>query len=1021
MNTTKEIRRRLLTCVLSIVMLFTMMPMLSEDVHAVTFIDTFHVKGNIVDTFSCGDKIDVTRLAYNFGIPNDYISEYNINYSESLLYKLKDGDFVNVSDSYYSNGRYALSLKLESNTNYGYVFHQGSIITGNVNGESRNVSVFNDRFIYVPVYFDVTHKNITDSEWQYDEHQHWKITCPCGNTSIPDYHSFSWVTESELTGVQDGVRIERCGECGYIRDTEIIGAHTHNYSDTLKHDSSQHWKECTICGKQIEKSLHRYDAETVVDKYPTESELGRTHGVCICGATGDYKDVDKLYLTINNFNVSGIPYPKCGDDLDAGLFFQNATYPKDAPYRIDSDVMACITKTDKYGNFVVLSGNDPHGWDKAPESKFEVGEYTAYFALKTDASKNSKITYFWPYTAFTGIGLEGKVSGKEITVAKMINTQPYDHDLQYIYVGIKFTVDHDGKGDYLYDSTNHWKICDCGEIARKIKHNFVAVIDKPATHMEKGQQHLECKDCRFIKSYADIPQLSEDHTCTGPWETSETAHWKLCDLCGNKVYMASHVDADKNGVCDTCSRKASNFASATCTHNYKKTTVKTATCTQKGRVKYTCEKCGGFYEEDSPAALHSLEWVIDKAATTSATGTRHQECSVCGAKYPAETIEKITTAHTHSAESKWYTDASRHWKKCVCGTKRMDEAHFFVTVLDKAATKTAEGKKHDECKTCGYAKATVTIPKLTSTHTHTYFNGYNTDGTNHWKACACGAKTNVTKHTLKWIVEEPATEYSEGRKHQECSVCGYCKPTISINKLTSKHVHDYNMGWTKDGSNHWKVCECGSKADTAAHTYKWVADKVATAKANGKTHQECKVCGRTNSKTKTTYAVKTIKLAKTTYAYDGKAKSPVATVKDSKGNVLVKGTDYTVTYGTGRKAVGKYKVTVKGKGLYSFSKTLYFKINPKKPVISAITPGAGKLTVKMKTKVSATGGASYKIGYRVSGTKTWKTVTTTSQSKIIKSLKKGKKYNVRVRAIKKVETTTYQSAWTAIKTSAAVK
>ncbi|MBQ2759059.1 MAG: Ig-like domain-containing protein, partial [Clostridia bacterium] len=57
-------------------------------------------------------------------------------------------------------------------------------------------------------------------------------------------------------------------------------------------------------------------------------------------------------------------------------------------------------------------------------------------------------------------------------------------------------------------------------------------------------------------------------------------------------------------------------------------------------------------------------------------------------------------------------------------------------------------------------------------------------------------------------------------------------------------------------------------------------------------------------------------------------RTPTVTVKDSEGNVLKKGTDYTVTYASGRKDVGTYKVTVKMIGNYSGTKTLSFKINP---------------------------------------------------------------------------------------------
>lgn len=68
-----------------------------------------------------------------------------------------------------------------------------------------------------------------------------------------------------------------------------------------------------------------------------------------------------------------------------------------------------------------------------------------------------------------------------------------------------------------------------------------------------------------------------------------------------------------------------------------------------------------------------------------------------------------------------------------------------------------------------------------------------------------------------------------------------------------------------------------------------------------------------------------VSLTHSSYTYTGGTINPLPTVKYGK-KTLKKGTDYTVSYGGGRKNVGKYKVTVKGKGAYKGSKTVEFKI-----------------------------------------------------------------------------------------------
>ena len=71
--------------------------------------------------------------------------------------------------------------------------------------------------------------------------------------------------------------------------------------------------------------------------------------------------------------------------------------------------------------------------------------------------------------------------------------------------------------------------------------------------------------------------------------------------------------------------------------------------------------------------------------------------------------------HTHSYGSEWKYDADNHWHECSCGDKADKAAHDFKWVVDKEATATQKGSKHEECKVCGYKKAAVEIPATGST------------------------------------------------------------------------------------------------------------------------------------------------------------------------------------------------------------------------------------------------------------------------------------------------------------------
>lgn len=57
------------------------------------------------------------------------------------------------------------------------------------------------------------------------------------------------------------------------------------------------------------------------------------------------------------------------------------------------------------------------------------------------------------------------------------------------------------------------------------------------------------------------------------------------------------------------------------------------------------------------------------------------------------------------------------------------------------------------------------------------------------------------------------------------------------------HSHVYGDSLKSDEDNHWKECECGDKAEFAAHTFAWKTDKEATKTETGLKHEECSVCG----------------------------------------------------------------------------------------------------------------------------------------------------------------------------------
>lgn len=120
---------------------------------------------------------------------------------------------------------------------------------------------------------------------------------------------------------------------------------------------------------------------------------------------------------------------------------------------------------------------------------------------------------------------------------------------------------------------------------------------------------------------------------------------------------------------------------------------------------HECE-CG---DKANIAAHSASEWIVDTAATETADGAKHKECTVCKKVLETAPIPATGSNHTHSYGTEWKYDGTNHWHKCECGDKADTAPHSFQWVIDKAATKEATGIKHEECTVCGAKRSENTV------------------------------------------------------------------------------------------------------------------------------------------------------------------------------------------------------------------------------------------------------------------------------------------------------------------------
>lgn len=435
---------------------------------------------------------------------------------------------------------------------------------------------------------------------------------------------------------------------------------------------------------------------------------------------------------------------------------------------------------------------------------------------------------------------------------------------------------------------------------------------------------------------------------------------------------------------------ASVFESHNLVHHEKKD----ATCTEDGWYAYDeCTKCDYTTYFKIPKKTHELKNHSSKAPTCTEPGwNEYNECINCDY---TEKVEIPALGHTYDSTVSKAAPGKDGFvlNKCFCGETNVEQISRPEKVTLSNSTYAYDGTAKNPTVTVKDAEGktlvkdtdyTVTVPSgRTKAGTYTYTVNFigNYEGTmsadlviEPGSVSASNASLSFTKATYDGTVKSPTVTVKDAKGNTLVKDTDY---TVTIPE-----------GRKAAGTYTYVVKLTGNYEGTISLDF--VIEPVSI---NGKK----------------------AKLSFTKVKYSGKANKPSVTISGLK-----KGTDFTVSYLKNTK-VGKATVKITGKGNYNGTLKKTFKINPKKPVISKLTSGKGKATVKMSTKVSSTGGTTYQISYRVKGTKTWKKTTTTSQTKTIKSLKKGKKYEVKVRAYKTVNKVKYYGEYSKLKTSAAVK
>ena len=455
-------------------------------------------------------------------------------------------------------------------------------------------------------------------------------------------------------------------------------------------------------------------------------------------------------------------------------------------------------------------------------------------------------------------------------------------------------------------------------------------------------------------------------------------------------------EGTKTKTCTKCGATVTETI-AKLSHSYT-TTVVAPTCTADGYTLHKCSVCGTSYKDSTTKATgHSYgNSVVTKQPTCTSEGTKTKTCTKCNATV-TETIPKTSHKYADTVVAPTCTTGGYTLHKCsVCGTSYKDNTtkatghSYGNSVVTKQPTCTSEGTAIKTCTKCN-ATVTETIAKTSHKYADTVVAPTcTTDGYTLHKCSVCGTSykdstTKATGHSYgNSVVTKQPTCTSEGTKTKTCTKCN---ATVTEKLPAKGHTAVTDKGYPatcttagKTDGSHCSVCNTVIKAQTVINatghkSSGWIVDKAASIGVKGSKHKECTVCKKVletaeiPALSRISISKASVTLSTSTYAYDGKAKTPSVTVKVG-GKTLKNDTDYTVSYSNNTK-VGTAKVTITGKGNYtgSVSKTYIIKNNFKKATVSGISTKAftGKnitqsITVKYNGK-TLKNGTDYTVFY----------------------------------------------------------
>lgn len=416
----------------------------------------------------------------------------------------------------------------------------------------------------------------------------------------------------------------------------------------------------------------------------------------------------------------------------------------------------------------------------------------------------------------------------------------------YYSIALDADHQHDYSGQpYLYlDPGNHYQECTAGDGYNIQAHEFTAWTDNG-----NGTHSRHCTVCKMTDGTA----YTETAEHTWVWVVDQEA--------------ALGQPGKQHEECTGCHTKRNENTEIPALRDYAVTvTGGMATVAAGTPITRAMEGVEVTVTAQAPDGKHFVKWVVKAGGVTLANATSATTTFIM----PANDVT-IEAEFAENPVETYTLTVIKGTASVAAGTPITDkiEQNTVVTVTADAPE---AGKVFDKwvvlegnvtLADATKATTTFTMPgndvKLEATYKDAPVTYSLTTQVNGGHGTISASKTGLAAGSTETIIFTPDAGYEIDTVTVNGVATGVLSNVLDVTMdadktvvvtykaIGSTHTHSYGTEWKYDGTNHWHECDCGDKADTAAHSFQWVIDKAATKEATGIKHEECTVCGAKRS------------------------------------------------------------------------------------------------------------------------------------------------------------------------------